>query len=41
MLVIILAMASLSIYANTKRWRQSQVEMVIVTPATSPSSTTP
>jgi hypothetical protein len=41
MLVIILAMASLSIYANTQRSRRSQVETVIVTPATSPSSTTP
>jgi hypothetical protein len=41
MLLIILAMASLSIYANTLRWRRSQVETIIVTPATSPSSTTP
>jgi hypothetical protein len=41
MLVIILAMASLAIYANTQRWRRSQIETVIVTPATSPLSSTP
>jgi len=41
MLAIILAMASLAIYANTQRWRRSQIETVIVTPATSPSSSTP
>jgi len=41
MFVIILAMASLAIYANIQRWRRSQVETVIVKPATSRSSTTP
>jgi hypothetical protein len=41
MLIIVMSMALLALYANIQRWRRSQVETVIVAPATSPSSTTP
>ncbi len=41
MLVIVLAMASLAIYANAQHSRRNQLETVTVTPGTSPSSTTP
>jgi hypothetical protein len=41
MLIIVMSMALLALYANIQRWRRSQVETVIVTPAASPSSTTP
>src|SRR5207253_1956111 len=40
MLIIVMSMALLALYANIQRWRRSQVETVIVTPAASPSSTT-
>jgi hypothetical protein len=41
MIVILLAMALLSLYSNVQRWRRDKVENVIVTPAASPSPTTP
>ena len=41
MLIIVMSMALLALYANIQRWRRSHVETVIVTPATSPLSTTP
>jgi cell division septal protein FtsQ len=39
MVVIIVAMALVSIYANVQSWRRSKIESVVVTPATSPSAT--
>lgn len=37
MLVILAAMALLSIYANVQRWRRDKIEKVIFTPAATPS----
>jgi hypothetical protein len=39
MIVIIAAMALISIYANVQRWRRDKIESVIVTPAASPART--
>jgi type II secretory pathway pseudopilin PulG len=39
MVVILAAMALVSLYSNVQRWRRSKIETVIVTPAASPSST--
>src|ERR1700730_8385145 len=41
MIVILIAMALLSLYSNVQRWRRDKVETVIVMPAASPSSTAP
>jgi hypothetical protein len=43
MLVIVIVLALLALYANVQRWRRSQLETVIFTPAqtASPSSATP
>jgi hypothetical protein len=40
-IVILIAMALLSIYSNVQRWRRDKIETVIVTPAASPSPTAP
>jgi magnesium-transporting ATPase (P-type) len=39
MVVILAAMALVSLYSNVQRWRRSKIETIIVTPAASPSST--
>jgi hypothetical protein len=39
MLVILAAMALVSIYANVQRWRRDKIETVIVTPVALPSAT--
>ena len=39
MVIILAAMALVSIYANVQSWRRSRIESVIVTPAASPSAT--
>jgi hypothetical protein len=39
MVVILAAMALVSLYSNVQRWRRSKIETVIVTPAVSPSPT--
>jgi len=39
MVVILAAMALVSLYSNMQRWRRSKIETVIVMPAASPSST--
>jgi hypothetical protein len=43
MLVIVIVLALVALYANVQRWRRSQLETVIFTPAqtASPSSATP
>jgi len=43
MLVIVIVLALLALYANVQRWRRSQLETVIFTPAqtASPLSATP
>jgi hypothetical protein len=41
MIVILIAMALVSLYSNVQRWRRDKIETVIVTPAASPSPTTP
>jgi len=41
MIVILIAMALLSLYSNVQRWRRDKVETVIVMPAASSSSTAP
>ena len=41
MIVILVAMALLSLYSNVQRWRRDKIETVIVTPAASPSPTAP
>jgi hypothetical protein len=39
MVVILIAMALLSVYSNVQRWRRDKIERVIVTPIASPSPT--
>jgi hypothetical protein len=41
MIVILIAMALLSLYSNVQRWRRDKIETVIVIPAASPSPTAP
>jgi hypothetical protein len=41
MLIILGSMALLAVYANMQRFRQAQIETVVVMPATSPSSPPP
>jgi hypothetical protein len=43
MLVIVIVLSLVALYANVQRWRRSQVETVIFTPASaaSPSPATP
>jgi hypothetical protein len=39
MVIILAAMALVSIYANVQNWRRNKIESVIVTPVASPSAT--
>ncbi len=41
MLVIVVVMMLLALYGNAQRWRQSQIETVVITPADSPSASKP
>jgi hypothetical protein len=38
MIVIVVAMALVSIYANVQHWRRDKLETVIITPAESPAA---
>jgi hypothetical protein len=39
MMVILVAMALISLYSNVQNWRRHKIETVIITPAASPSAT--
>jgi hypothetical protein len=38
MIVILVALALLSLYSNVQRWRRDKVETIIVIPAASPTA---